>query len=170
MTKGGLVAARGGIHKSREIKFNIPNLFLQFSFPATQFMAPPFPVTQSLECQENMSKGGFVTATGGFHRWKEIEFIIISYCSFLACNSNGTPFSSDTTLWMPRKHDKGRFCHCKRGLPEMKSNWIYHNLILQFFFAWNSIYGTPFSSDTNPWMQRNLFIVISFTLILWRMG
>ena len=68
MTKGGLVAARGGIHKSREIKFNIPNLILQFSFPATQFMAPPVPVTQPLECQENMSKGGFVTARGGFHR------------------------------------------------------------------------------------------------------
>ena len=45
MTQGGLVAARGGFHKWKEIKFN-KILFCRILLLVTQFIAPPVAVTQ----------------------------------------------------------------------------------------------------------------------------
>ena len=36
-----------------------------------------------LSCQENITQGGLVTARGGFHKWKEIQFNKILFCRIL---------------------------------------------------------------------------------------
>ena len=54
------------------------------------------------------------------------------------------------SLGVPRKHGTRRSCCCKRGFSKMKRNQIPWNLILQNFFAFNSIYGDPFVAVTQP--------------------